>query len=739
MDKYTLRAFAQHYAKIGDMEKLKQILERCEKELAEDLSWIVLMAINSIAVDGKSDDRIEPLLEKLPSSYNLWKSIKHGIHEFVKSGNGAIVPKILETSKNHIDLPEMAQYLINELVLQKIDSNQVNDVWDNLTAIGITVDKYVDVYHSAYSCRSTKLIEEVLQCMHSNGLEMTDKVFKQLVSIAGEQDTEHMFTTLSRINVQYDFTPSTAFIVNVILPKTDWKSYPSQTIARLRTALPSQTNYKFSLPLIKAALNENNIRIAYEIAEKEFVFLELFETPLVQAYLCTGDTEYFVRFIRLIYDRLFRDNLEKSDMLERQDAFIQNIIQLVIIDDRTSEELNGNFLSALFEAGFFITDSFADLMIRELNADGNIKHLLNKLGKQRAHLQSALQVFPGDYHTMSSDEIINILKIQRLYRQRSFRCQKNLLHAYIRERNSAHLEQYMDENPDVHLHAADYAQIIELYVKQKNLTKAIEWLNAAIAETDRFFLNNTITMNFVDLLTAHVRSGKNVDLCYVKSDDNTEQQRFVFESLFDEYINRRKDSLALNKAFDLFGGIITVHLEQSEPLMAIMAFEQMVRLYELQTIPNWFLITFMKIDRDDILQRVENVLTDCLGEDHSQTLLAVAYIESNRPQQANHSLEFLSSDSVAALIKRKCAFYLKWNRVDFAECLLNATKGLPCDRSIIYETLLDIYAKKNLVGKALELHENYSLESGMVPTKKFLNTFEMLIKRNSSSTHCTQP
>lgn len=749
IDKYSLRAFCQYFTKIGNLNKLKYILDRCEQERAEELSWLILMSINDFTVNGYVD-HIHSLIPKLESTFNLEKSFKHSIEHFVRSGNGALIVKILKSID--MDKPEMAKYLMNELVLQGSNVDQVNEIWENLTLMGITIERNFDVYQRCHSVQSIDLIEKVLQHMHAHEMEIQDHMFRQWIILSAKLYKDHM-KTIVNISHNFQFRPTSSFIQDTILPLMNWKTDPEATLAQLHTTLSEQCRHNCNVALINILLNDNDIRRAYEIAEHSNTNPTQVEMRLIRAYQHSHDTEYFVRFIRLIVDRMSTSKLEKMDVIDKQNQFVENIVHVIIGDTQISDDIKVACLSALVERGFFISEQFAVQLINELReAEDELSSLLGKLSKQSDELRAVLQIFPGDYDTMSSDEIANVLKVKTMYGQKTFLCLKKLLRAYIREGNIEGIES-IRANAQIVLSANNYIHLIQLYVKRRNAAATMQLLSDACTNFGPLPDFFTKALDIIELMTNHLRTMDDVDIFYSKQehsenndkdnnkgitntltcDETNRSPSFILDPLFTEHILNRKNLRMANAALDLIGSIMSVHLKQAEPSKAVDLFERMAKSFRIVAIPDVLLNTLIKLENNDLLQRVESALATARGEDQAQIAIAIAYIECSQPEKAKHIFQSLTTDTVAisAAIGRKCRLFSRQSRVEAMEYLLEATNGLAIDRASIYESLLDIYVDGHFIDKALQLHQTYLMDKQIAPTEKFVQTLNKLRRENS--------
>lgn len=728
IDKYSLRAFAKHYAQIGDMENLLLIITRCKNELAQEAGWLISMAINDIASNGLVD-QIDSLVEMLRPTLELDFTFENAISHFVQRGNATLLPKIFQSID--IDKVAMAKYLINEIVMQSIEADQVNEIWQQLTSMDITIGNNFDVYSSGYASESIELIEAVHQHMHLNGIEFEYRHFMQLLQISRKNSVDDMLTTLRNICSKYNYIPTSSIVRDRILTHFNWKEDPKAALAQVQSALPPQHRHRANYAIINLLLTENDMWLAYEIAASDVTALDTLEAPLIEAYHNTRDIKCLVSFIRLMYDRILRSGYGKADALDKQNAFIENIIQSIIFDARATVDTNIAFLSALFESGFYISNFFAAHVTRELHAGDEIKYLLEKLAKQADDLKSALQIFQGDYETMTSDQIVTALKVQKLYSQRTMLGQVNLFRAYMREGNEKGIESLLSDD-NFKLNAAHHSLLIDFYIKRREFEKALECLKHAYKNDESFTLNALRTVEIIKLLTDHVRTKQDVNFCYSDEDNNTDNAKlFFFEQLFiDQIKGTQKNSRVANFVMDLIGEIIMVHLKQSNLEKAVMVFVRMTQMYGILAARNILLKQLIEENETGLLQRVLDAIKCCQGEDQTNIDLAFAYVECGQDKEAKTVFQRTSSSGVSIAIARKSRWYYQRNQIDTLETLLQATVGLACDRTVIYNMLLEMYVERNGIDQARELHDTYLREESELPTKAFMAMFETLVKTN---------
>lgn len=327
-----------------------------------------------------------------------------------------------------------------------------------------------------------------------------------------------------------------------ILPQLNWKEDPKRALAQLQSALPPLYRHRANYAVINVLLNENEIRLAYEIAASDITVLDELAEPLIQAYHNTRDMEYLVPFIRLMSDGILRLRLTKEDAVVKQNEFIENVIESIVLEENATADRNVAFLSALFECGFFISNHFAKNLIQQLRADHETAQLLTRLAKQADDLKSHLQIFPGDYETMSSDQIVNALKMQKNFSQQTKLCQSNLIRAYVREGDEKGIQSFLS-NESFELNSALYALLIDFYIKRRDFEKAIKWLKHAYKNDDNFVTGAPRSVKVIKLLTKYVQTTQDVDIFYVDEDNNADVDNennarlFFFEAIFLEQIN----------------------------------------------------------------------------------------------------------------------------------------------------------------------------------------------------------
>lgn len=385
VDEYTLRDLTQFYARHNNMDGVNRTLAQCKAEHPDEYSWTLVLCIKELAATNQTHD-IHRLLPLLRESGGVEWAIENSIARFVESGVSAIMPEIFAAV--NINIVKFSKFLMIEMVHQAVPAKELHRTWTNLNAIGITISSHFDVYRAGVRSQSMLLIYAVLQHMHANGMEIKSDDFKGVIQLSAKNGIASMLRTIKELRQLYGFKPPLTFIRDRILTEFPWKNDPSKAIEQLCSAGLSARSCVLSI--VNAFLIDKNIEQALNIAKQRLFYLddEIIVMPLIDAYVVSGDTDNFVRFIRLISDSIgiissnkqSNDTISVEDIRRKQRDFVEDVIQLTLSDRRLSRQMAKTFLISLVDdAKFLISREFFELIVEAEMIDHEDIILLRKL------------------------------------------------------------------------------------------------------------------------------------------------------------------------------------------------------------------------------------------------------------------------------------------------------------------------------------------------------------------------
>lgn len=749
---YTLDAFLGAYAKEGNIDSIKATFERYKKLNIDLLNRDILRTMIELASNG-FEEKIESLLPYLHTSMELKRSLRSAISMAVENNQPTAIVHILKSSD--VDVATNAKYLIEEMVRRSVSVEQFEKTWQSLESIGLTIEKNFYVFKPALEAQSEEMIKRILLHMKSQSMPINENLFSKLFKLTGEKGVEHALDTVNLMCSEFNIQPQITFIRDVILPEIKANENVEYALAKLRsTKLRIRS---VVIAIVNTCLNGGDIATAYRIAEnnKSYFALDLIKKPLIKAYAMTEDTENFVAFIRLMYDSIRQSSshyhssktLTETDIDNEQKQFVGEFIRMAVSNDVIRTKYIVSLLEAIAAHGFSITVEQVDSITKLLKVDteSEVGTLLQKLGSKKLDLKPIRPqgLRQNDLKMLSSIEIGNILEVKIAQGGSSSTTHKHLFLAYLREGNVAEIESLL-ATTQFSISNSDYALLIELYTRTKNLDRALETLKLVCANNQMFRLDHIKVMKLVDLMVEKERSFTEIEKILVYNrKEKSEQRIFVLEHLLDrlaatgnaETIKRLFETSIENNyvkpSTDLLGPLISVHLKKGDFSEAVSVYEQIVSGYKLVPMTMTLFKSLIKHNELDLLQRAFDIYEMERGEEAALYRLAFAFNECDQDRQANLIFDNERLKNVSKYIKSECKSYVKFNRLDALKSLLKSTKGLFCDRHIIYQSILDIYCKQNKPESALELYGEYSSESGLIENPIFLRRLARLLQTNN--------
>lgn len=151
------------------------------------------------------------------------------------------------------------------------------------------------------------------------------------------------------------------------------------------------------------------------------------------------------------------------------------------------------------------------------------------------------------------------------------------------------------------------------------------------------------------------------------------------------------------------GPLIQSYLKSSKFDEAVTKYEHLASTFNIVPMTMILFVQLIKNSQIELLQRAFDTYERIHGEQNAMYRLAFAFVECGKDRQARAIFENDRLQNISPSIIRECKSYVQYDRIETLKQLLKATKGLFCDRHVIYQSLLDIHTKKNNASDALEL------------------------------------
>lgn len=750
---YTLEAFLSHYAKAGDIENIEKTFEMFVEENLELLNRDILKVMCDLAVNGHAD-KIESMIPKLKSTIELRRSLQSAITQFVEKKQSAIVPKILQIADG--DVKAKYKHLIQEMVRLSTSEEEFNETIKNIEATGITIETVFDVFKPALESSSEEIIRKLLAHMKSRSMEVTENVFEKLFRLTAKKGIDKVLNVVDLMCTDFGIQPQITFIRDVILPSMNVIGNPALAWAKLQTTKIRMRNV--NIAIINHSLNRDDIKTAYDFVNassiSSFYGVELVKRPLLKIFAKSGDIPNCVSFFRVVYDSFKHMNeyyrekkFSPEEIQQKQIEFVGEILSSAITNRRDDPKYTAQLLEAFIAEGFKISPNQAENIQKSLHVDDetNIGRLLKKLSTQELKLKPVKIQRNPNYainSQLNTADLQNIVEVRMAQGHSAAETEKLLFMAYIREGNIVEIESLMAKGK-FFIGNADYALLIELYTRGGNLENALNMLKRVCANNASFKLDSIKVAKLVALMVERDRSFDEIEaLLAAHRQGKPEFRIFVFEHLLDRLAANGQVKL-IEKLFDALikysyteatvestGPLITAHLNNGSYVEAVEKYEYLADTYKLVPMTMVLFTHLIRKNEIDLLQRAFDIFERVHGESNALSRLAFAFVECGQDRQAKAIFENDRIKNITRSITRECKKYVEYNRVENAKILLKATKGIYCERNVIYQTLLDIYCKDNKAQEALDLWIDYSTD-GVLPEQTFKNKLSTLLKANN--------
>lgn len=754
---FTFDAFLKHFAKAGDLEGIETTFTRMKEENLEVMSRDIFKVISEMAINGHAE-KIDALLPHIEPTIELRRSLLSGVTLLVEKRQSAIIPKILERSGGNVK--EKIKHLIDEMIRCSTPEAEFNETIANIEATGVTIESNFDLFKSALDGPSEEIIQRLLDHMQAKDIPVTENVFEKLIQLAAKKDVNDVLAVVNLMCTKFKINPQMTFIRDVILPALNSKEDPMLAYAKLQTTGIRQRTA--TLAIVTNSLANKDIKVAYEFASanlRAFYALDLVRRPLLDALMATQDIQHFVSFSRVMHDSLSGINgyiklkpetqapFTESEIKKKQKAFIEELLWSAISSRRTDHAFVIKLLKSFAAEGLAISTAQAEKLQAHLQVESEtqIGRLLHKLSAENLSLRplETKRRTTNALTSLSAIEIQNILEVKQAQGHSAAATEKQLFLAYIREGNTAEIESILVKDK-IALTNSDYAQLINMYTRTGNLENALMILKRVCANNASFKLDCTKVARLVRLMIDKQRDFEEIDaLLLAHRQGSAEHRIFIFEHILDDLAENGCYKLT-EKLFDTLikYNYIEPTTQSTRPLVqaylkaakfdeAVDKYEHLASTFKLVPMTMVLFTELIKNNKIELLQRAFDIFDRAHGEQNAMCRLAFAFVECGRVQQARAILENDRMRNISPNIARECKAYVEYDRSDAAAVLLKATAGLFCDRHVIYQSLLDIYAKKNNASDALDLWYEYSVEEGMLPTPQFKRGLVSLLKANN--------
>lgn len=718
----TLKELESYYLRKNDVPNVKRVFQLV-RDIGMPLSnRDVLEAILKLSAGSTESVHYRALLGNLSPNEECQHAINDVMPEFVKCDRSTVVPEILEAVDPNI--AASANSLFKEMAVQRCPAKEFEQVWQSFKQIGFDIHGNIPAYKPALRGQSYKLIKQILGAMDADPAEKLEpKHFDQFLKLAADRGMDELMDAINLMCTTYETRPNRDYISKNIMPLLrETMTYPD-ALLKLRKTDIRYTDCIFAG--IIGALSEDDMQTAQFIVDNNTLYMayDFIIQPLQSAYRNTKNVSLFARIVRLISERITIDNLyhmskkqinyTEADIKKARDEFLGRTIRTTMRAQHKKNADNIKLLKGLLREGLIIPTTQTNQirwMFRFINNTGMLR-LLNELSTD-----------PKDRTTLSTSNIAQ----------------------YIREKNMEAIETMI--NNDVAIIAdRDYATMIDHRCRQKQLKEAIFLFDSAIKSSDQFKMDSTKVFFVIDLMIEQnaIDASKIVTLLeHTRPSMVCPGRSKILESVLHNLANADHvelvhkitraciDAKCVQPSNSLFGVTIYAELIRNNFTAAVDAYECIAKTYKLAPATNILFNTLIKNDLDDLIARTFDIYHKMHSKKAATIQLALAYCECGHYEKAHKLFQDKCIPNLAIVISKSCRTFAKHSHIASLEGLLYSTRGLNCDRSEIYESLLQMYCENDLVDSVLALQQ-YSEEDTEVAQKpEYLKKLEeFLLKK----------
>lgn len=747
----TLATFLRHYAKAGDVENIQKTITKFKTENIKLLNRDVLNAIYELVSNGHVE-KIDLMFDYLTSNAEMQSSLPDAITLFVANQQSTVLPKILQLLDKSVDVKSLYKHLISEMVRYVTSEEEFVATVKSIESNGYPLETNFEIFQLALKGSSEEIIRRLLMYMKKNGMKVTQVAFEKLIQLSASKGVDHVLNVVNMMCTDYRVQPQSAFIRDVILPALNASDDTTFALDKLRST--KIFIHRTITALLNNSLDKCDFKAAMDLLNSFpsfYAYNQFITQPLVKAYASTGDAQSFVRIVKIIYDNFsktdgVRDVKRSSDVaVKKKQEFIGEMLYASIAHTLTDSKRLTQLLKAFIDQRLLTNAKYIEKIQEEqLKVEGSsqIGQLLLKLSADNVHLRPSIRKPRSEVDELSAADLQRILNEQRSMGHNVAGTEKLLLLAHIHGGNVDQVNAMMSSG-NYDLTNANYAKLIELYIRMGNLENALNMLNQVRTRNPTFKLNPTI---MAQLATLMYENNVNFDeicaLLYAQRlDKGISKDIILFEKflqrlaadghaqLVEQLFNTLVKYNYMKVTIKTVGPLISVHLNNAAYDEAVAKYEYLAKTYKLTPMSTLLFEELIRANKMDLLKRAFNT-HEALDKNDAIGRLALAFSQCGQDQMAKSLFQRIRVKDVTKMIYKQCKRYVETDDIESANKLLKSTAGLSCDRRKIYLTILDIYHKHNMADEALELWTNISHDN-ILPSADFLDKLVELLKANN--------
>lgn len=773
------------YAGKGDVESiLKTMTTTCEEKEISLVDKDILEVVYALSTHGHGD-KIEAVLERTKKSLGYNQDAFNLILRLTNKGHVDCAFKVLQTMRSATE-GETGNFFVRQMVKANVSSDKIISVCRTMRDSQMNSRAVLVAIESALQTgAASQVVVDLLKEAQQAGLEVRQHYFWPVLVSAGRSGRVDEVTVVLKQMNEFGLSPSGETVRDYIIPNLKGAGKdadPDQLMNVLIGAGVSSGQAASSV--CYALLQKNKLREAAKLGHQYKVFLapNLFRKPLVSALASTNDVASFIKFVRVIHDSQDRRAVFTKQEVDEEEATAIEVETVSNNNNNNKSEIVGQLVNDVVSHFRANRLEMLQQVLRGLVAEG-----LSMSGKQAEFVQEKLgaqmtteisdmlsKLTAGDLEPVHREpekrnsplSQMSPAQIERLIEQVAAKGENvNRLKRYwvascFRDKDLAKAEQVIGrlEAEGYVVTGGVFAQLVDLYVQNGELDKALKTLERVQSKEADFKLDNLKTVRLAGALVEAEKLADAVALldAQKKPELSSEDQSFNYNAICWRLLNglAEKGRVAeLNMMFDalvagnyseannvLLGPLIKVHLLKDDLPAAMETFERITNRYRSTPWKNELACRLIQAEDAANLQKLTDLSTNVHGEVNSLYDLVFSFVECGRIRQARKILETPGLRVKHARINHACERYREEGKQQPLEGLIEATRDLHhIDRQDIYLNLLLSYKKENQPEKALGLWTKMQEDDVMAPTEQFLQTLAQLLRKNKMQVPFAEP
>lgn len=326
-----------------------------------------------------------------------------------------------------------------------------------------------------------------------------------------------------------------------------------------------------------------------------------------------------------------------------------------------------------------------------------------------------------------------------------FQSEESHFRRLIRNRDCAGVELLLKRG-NLNMTQREYNAVIELYVENMQMDKALKAFENAIAFDKSFRLSPNSLFDLVKCMVVNEYDFEKIkELLAIhrkpKAASGSKQMSLFFQQLADsgqaEMLNKLYDTLVENNIVQehtLYPPLISVHLSNNNLDLAVDTYEKFITTKSVAPYTVELMAFLIERNEMELLQRVYKMYEGAVTTNLAQYRLGFAYLKCGREEMARSIFETVNMEESKRFMYRECKSLEFFGKVEETEALLRLTKGLPFDRHLIYRTLLELYCKTEKFENILILWTEHEADETAKPNKNFVGRLLYYLKENNVKT-----